>query len=141
MNDPATHFATAASGTPTGTGRYVDRTAITPVEILPGLSFQPVLGTDTLLNFVTYAPHSEAPLHTHEEEQVVLVLEGELHFQLNEHTRVMRPGDVAVVPAWVPHGAHTLDVPCVQVDFFNPPRQTLVAQADAAIAASSQLCG
>ncbi|MFI7067678.1 cupin domain-containing protein [Kribbella sp. NPDC050124] len=140
MNDAATHFASSQGGTPADVGKYVDRTAIEAAEILPGLRFQPVIGTNALLNFVSYEPHSEAPLHTHEEEQIVLVLEGELHFHVNGHDRVLRPGDVVVVPPWVPHGAHTLDVPCLQVDFFTPARETLRRQAIAAIPGSSVQC-
>jgi quercetin dioxygenase-like cupin family protein len=140
MNDAQSHFTTSDGGTPVDVGRYVDRNAIAPVEILPGLGFQPILGVNALLNFVTYAPHSEAPLHTHEEEQIVLVLEGELHFHLNGHERVLHPGDVVVVPPWVLHGAHTLEAPCLQVDFFTPPRTTLREQALSAVLASSVSC-
>jgi quercetin dioxygenase-like cupin family protein len=42
----------------------------------------------------------------------------------------MRPGDVAVIPPWVPHGAHTLESSCVEVDMFTPPRRTLLEHAD-----------
>ncbi len=36
----------------------------------------------------------------------------------------MRPGDVAVIPSWVPHGAHTGDRTCKEIDVFAPPRET-----------------
>ena len=70
------HFS-SAGGTPTAPGRYVDVDAITPVEFVPGLEFRPVLGERTMTNFVRFAPHTEAPVHVHEEEQIVLVLDGE----------------------------------------------------------------
>ena len=46
-------------------------------------------------------------------------------------SRTMRPGDVAVIPPWVPHGARTLDSSCQEVDVFAPPRKTLVEHARA----------
>lgn len=128
------HFTTDAAGTPTSKGRYVDVASISPVELVPGLEFRPVLGERTMTNFVRFAPHSEAPLHVHEEEQIVIVLEGELEFELDGDVRLMRTGDVAVVPSWVPHGARTKDTPCYEVDVFNPPRRTLLAHAAAQIA-------
>jgi quercetin dioxygenase-like cupin family protein len=133
MSSDQQHFSTVAGGTPTAPGRYVDVDAIASVEFVPGLQFQPVLGEHTMLNFVTFAPHTEAPLHVHEEEQIVLVLDGEFEFEIDGDTRTMKTGDVAVVPPWVPHGAHTLDTTCREVDVFNPPRKTLldVAQAQA----------
>ncbi len=123
------HFSTEGAGTPTAPGRYVDVSAIAPVEFVPGLEFRPVLGQGMLANFVTFAPHTEAPLHVHEEEQIVIVLEGEFEFEIDGDTRVMRPGDVAVVPPWVAHGARTKDSSCVEVDVFNPPRRSLLEHA------------
>ncbi len=123
------HFTTEAGGTPTAKGRYVDVTQIEPVEFVPGLEFRPVLGERTMTNFVRFGPHTEAPVHVHEEEQIVLVLDGEFEFELDGDVRMMRTGDVAVIPAWVPHGARTKDTTCYEVDVFNPPRRSLLAHA------------
>ncbi len=82
-----------------------------------------------MVNFVSFEPHTEAPMHVHEEEQIVLVLEGEFEFELDGDIRTMRKGDVAVVPSWVPHGARTHDTSCLEVDVFNPPRRSLLAHA------------
>jgi quercetin dioxygenase-like cupin family protein len=131
-----THFSLEGSGEPTAPGRFVDVSAIAPLEMLPGLEFQPVLGEHVLVNFVSFEPHSEAPMHTHEEEQVVVVLEGEFDFTLDGHTRTMRPGDVAVIPPWVPHGAVTHDHPCREMDVFSPPRTTLMDYAASQVDAS-----
>jgi quercetin dioxygenase-like cupin family protein len=123
------HFSAETGGEPTAAGRFVEVSGLEPVSFLPGLDFRPVLGEDTMVNFVQFAPHTEAPRHAHAEEQIVIVLEGEFEFEIAGEVRTMRPGDVAVVPAWVPHGARTLDVPCHEVDVFNPPRQTLLEHA------------
>jgi unsaturated pyranuronate lyase len=128
--DAASHFSTEALGEPAGAGRYVRVDAITPAEFLPGLTFRPVLGQRAMANFVNYEPGAEAPRHVHEEEQMVIVLDGELHFDLDGDVRTMSRGDVAVIPAWVPHGAWTTDSSCLQVDVFCPPRKTLLALAE-----------
>jgi quercetin dioxygenase-like cupin family protein len=123
------HFSVEGGGTPEAAGRYVDVDAIEPVEFVPGLGFRPVLGEHTMLNFVTFEKNTEAPRHVHVEEQIVLVLDGEFEFEIDGDVRTMRTGDVAVVPPWVPHGAHTKDTTCREVDVFNPPRQTLLDHA------------
>jgi len=135
------HFSSEATGTPTAKGRYVDVSAITPVEFVPGLEFRPVLGERTMTNFVRFAPHTEAPVHVHEEEQIVIVLEGEFEFELDGEVRTMRAGDVAVAPAWVPHGARTKNSSCSEVDVFNPPRRSLLEHAAAQITADEQAQG
>jgi quercetin dioxygenase-like cupin family protein len=131
VTDSQTHFSSEARGVPTGPGRFVTVNDIDAVEFVPGLEFRPVLGDNVMTNFVTYAPHTEAPVHVHEEEQVVIVLDGELEFVIDGQTKLMRPGDVAVIPSWVPHGARTLEVGCTEVDVFTPPRKTLLDHARA----------
>lgn len=120
------HFSTEAGGVPTSAGRYVDVDTVPAVEFVPGLQFRPVLAERTMANFVTFAPHTEAPRHVHEEEQIVIVLDGEFEFELDGDVRMMRKGDVAVIPSWVPHAARTKDSPCTEIDVFNPPRQSLL---------------
>src|SRR5438874_7622222 len=131
MTDSETHFSTEAGGVPTGPGRFVTVSDIDAVEFLPGLEFRPVLGDNVMTNFVTFAPHTEAPMHVHEEEQVVIVLEGELEFVIDGETKLLKPGDVAVIPSWVPHGGRTLETGCTEVDVFTPPRKTLLDHARA----------
>jgi quercetin dioxygenase-like cupin family protein len=120
------HFTDAAGGIPQAPGRFVSAGDIVPVEMLPGLEFQPVLGGRTLVNFVSFGPRTETPYHVHEEEQIVVVLEGECEFNIDGNVRTMQVGDVAVIPSWVPHGARTLDTTCRELDVFTPPRQTLL---------------
>ncbi len=128
------HFSTEAGGQPASTGRFVSLEEVMPVEFVPGLTFRPVLGERTMTNFVTFAPHTQAPVHVHEEEQIVIVLDGEFEFDLDGDVRTMRTGDIAVVPPWVPHGARTKDSMCYEVDVFNPPRKTLLERAAAQVA-------
>ena len=139
LGDATSHFTTEPGGTPAGPGRYVNVDAVTPVEFLPGLGFRPVLGQRGMANFVSFEPGTEAPRHVHEEEQIVIVIDGEFTFDLDGDVRTMRRGDVAVVPSWVPHGAWTTDSPCLEIDVFVPPRESLLklAEAQAAEAATA----
>lgn len=109
-------------------GQFVDVDSDTPrVEFATGLSFRPVLGENVMTSFVSFEPHTEAPRHAHDEEQITIVLEGELEFDLGGETRILTKGQLAVVPSNVPHGARTHDSSCLEVDVFSPPRQALLA--------------
>lgn len=141
MSSGQEHFNTVAGGTPTAPGRYVEVASIPSTEFVPGLQFQPVLGERTMVNFVTFAEHTEAPMHVHEEEQIVIVLDGEFEFDIDGEVRTMRVGDVAVVPPWVRHGAHTNGTTCREVDVFNPPRKTLLEAAQAQLPQGGIIAG
>lgn len=134
MSDAASHFTTEALGEPAGPGRYVSIDEVKSAEFVPGLTFRPVLGQRAMTNFVHFEPGAEAPRHVHEEEQIVIILDGEMTFDLDGDVRVMRKGDVAVIPSWVPHGAWTTDTSCLEVDVFSPPRKSLLALAEAQLA-------
>lgn len=125
------YFAQPGSGAaPVAKGHFVDLAHdVEPVMFVPGLEFRPALGQATMLNSVHFEPHTVAPLHAHDEEQLTLVVEGELEFEIDGEVRILTPGMVAVVPANVPHGARTHELACQEYDIFNPPRQALLALA------------
>jgi quercetin dioxygenase-like cupin family protein len=123
VTDPDRYFAGDRSTQGSGRGSFVAWDALDPIEMVPGLGFQPVLGENVMVNFVRFAPNTVAPLHWHDEEQVSFVLEGELEFEVGGETRVVRRGEAVVIPPNVPHGARTYEGACLEVDVFHPPRR------------------
>jgi quercetin dioxygenase-like cupin family protein len=108
-------------------GAYVEVDEdVAAVEFVPGLVFRPVVGDQLMANFVRFDPDTVAPLHSHEEEQITVVIEGELEFDLAGDRRTMRPGMAVVVPPGVPHGARTHATSCFEIDIFHPPRRVLL---------------
>lgn len=126
MPDAARYFAADAAAAGTGKGTFVSWGELEPLEMVPGLEFQPVLGEGVMVNFVSFDPHTEAPLHWHEEEQISFVLEGELEFEVAGETQTLRRGQAVVIPPNVPHAARTYDGSCLEVDVFHPPRRGLL---------------
>jgi quercetin dioxygenase-like cupin family protein len=123
MSDPETYFA-GDSGTQSQlVGTWMRWDDLEPLVMVPGLTFQPVLGEKLMANFVTFAPNTEAPVHWHDEEQITFVLDGELEFEVAGETRTLRRGDAVSIPPNVPHGARTRGEGCVEVDVFHPPRR------------------
>lgn len=96
---------------------------------LPGQRCRPILGENMLANVVYFEAHAEAPVHTHVEEQIVVVLEGEIDYEIDGKVRTLRRGDIAMIPPWSPHGGRTGDEPCVELEIFSPPREPLLDAA------------
>jgi unsaturated pyranuronate lyase len=122
VTDPERYFAGDAATQAAG-GAFVQWDAIEKIEMVPGLNFQPVLGERVMVNFVSFDPHTEAPLHWHEEEQISFVVDGEFEFEVGGEKRIVRKGEAIVIPPNVPHAARTFDSPCLEVDVFHPPRR------------------
>jgi len=62
------------------------------------------------------------PLHHHESEQISVVFEGALKFELEGREVMVRAGEVLVIPSNVPHSALALE-DTVGIDVFSPIRQ------------------
>ncbi len=124
----------AGHGEPTEPGRIVTvETELPGIDLTPGLRSHPLVGKKLLASFVRYQPNSVAPLHAHEEEQVFIVLEGELEITLGDEVRRVKAGDAALIPAWVPHSVRSLDQPAYQLDVFSPPRRALLELLEARV--------
>jgi quercetin dioxygenase-like cupin family protein len=103
-------------------GRFVHVDDLEPLHVVAGMEFRPV-STDTVMtNFVTIEPNAPLAVHHHVEQQIAIVLSGELTFTVGEEARVMRAGDCVVIPPWVPHGGAAGPQGCTAVDVFTPPR-------------------
>jgi len=61
------------------------------------------------------------PLHHHESEQISLVLEGALKFELEDREVMVRAGEVLVIPSNVPHSALAIE-DTIGIDVFSPIR-------------------
>jgi quercetin dioxygenase-like cupin family protein len=130
MTDADRYFAMDPQGGAATGGTYVEVDKdVSAVEFVPGLLFRPVVGNKLMANFVRFRPNTVAPVHTHEEEQITIVIEGEFEFDLAGEIRIMHPGMAAVVPSGVPHGARTHDASCFEIDIFHPPRRALLELA------------
>jgi quercetin dioxygenase-like cupin family protein len=126
MTDPDRYFAGDTNARATEPGAFVKWDEISPIEMVPGLNFQPVMGRHVMVNFVRLEPNTEAPLHWHEEEQISFVIDGEFEFELDGVKQIVRRGEAIVIPPNVPHAARTYDSACFEVDVFYPPRKGLL---------------
>lgn len=71
--------------------------------------------------------------HRHENEQASYVLEGSMRFWLGENgetERVVKAGEVLMIPSNLPHGAEALE-DSLSLDIFGPPRQDWIDGTDA----------
>ena len=127
MTDEAEYFRTNADASidPHYEPRYLQvEQDLLDLRVEPGLILHPVFGRNMTLSFVFMEPSSVAPVHQHPQEQIGTVIEGSYEFELDGRKKVVRKGDVYVVPPNVPHGAVTHNESCLVLDVFSPPRES-----------------
>ena len=127
MSDPDKYFAGEAATRAQAAGSWVRWDELDPLVMVPGLTFQPIVGDKVMANVVSFEPHTEAPVHWHDEEQFTYVMDGEFEFTVAGETRLMRRGDAVVIPPNVPHGGRSGPEGCEVIDVFTPPRAGILA--------------
>ena len=96
---------------------------LTLKEILPGAKMWAIGMENSMLTYFDIAPDSDFPEHSHESEQITLVLDGELCFSYGGKTVTLKKGDAVAIPSNVPHRAVTAEKPCRAVDAWSPIRK------------------
>ena len=64
--------------------------------------------------------------HYHSNEQTTIVIEGEMRIQYGTEKKIMRAGDVCIIPSNVIHSAQILKVPFRSYDIFYPVRADFI---------------
>jgi quercetin dioxygenase-like cupin family protein len=107
-------------------GRFVNIDELDPLIPGPGLQFRPVTTDSVMTNLVTFEPDTPTPIHHHSEQQIAIVLAGELTLTVGGETKTMRTGDCVVIPPHVPHGGDSGPEGCTVLDVFTPPRAAIL---------------
>jgi quercetin dioxygenase-like cupin family protein len=90
---------------------------------VPGARMWAVGLKKTMLTYFELAPNTKFPDHSHEAEQITMVLEGELTFGYGGKTVTLKPGEVITIPSNVRHSVITGPRPCKAVDAWSPVRK------------------
>jgi quercetin dioxygenase-like cupin family protein len=90
--------------------------------IFPGVQIFTTAGETMMLSFVEFEPHAEVKPHSHPHEQMGLLLEGELTFEIGDERHVLQPGQMWRIPGGVTHRAIAGDTKVRALDVFHPIR-------------------
>lgn len=101
---------------------FDDLTAIHPAAIWDGVAARAVHGERMTLAVVELDPDSVVPEHSHENEQLGIVLRGSVRFRVGGEERALGPGATWRIEANTPHEVRTGHEGAVVVDVFAPPR-------------------
>jgi len=70
------------------------------------------------------------PRHSHVNEQITWIISGALKLIFDDGERILREGEMLLIPANVPHAAEALE-DTVDIDVFAPPREDWINKSDA----------
>ena len=91
-------------------------------EIAPGVRISTFWGDRTLLSIVEVDEGSVVPRHSHSHEQSGIVLEGEIEMGIGEESKVLKQGEMYIIPGNVYHYAKPHNGFGKALDIFSPVR-------------------
>jgi quercetin dioxygenase-like cupin family protein len=101
---------------------FADLAGLPPLPIWDGVVARAVESERLTLSVVELDPGAVIPEHTHENEQVGLLLEGSMRFRVGDETRDAVRGTTWSIPANVPHDVVVGPDGAVVVEVFAPRR-------------------
>ena len=101
---------------------YLNIEDIKPMEMLDGFTAQFVHTKEMTISYWDVKKGSELPEHSHYHEQISQVIEGEFRFTIDKETKVMTPGQIAVIPSNAVHSGLAV-TDCKIMDIFVPVRE------------------
>ncbi len=91
-------------------------------EIMPGY-YGKLVHSDTMsLVFWEVDKDAKVPEHSHKNEQIMHVIEGEFQLTLEGESKRYYPGDILVIAPYKKHSGKALTA-CKLLDVFSPPRE------------------
>ena len=94
---------------------------ITPKEIMPGFHGRFIHSEAMTVAHWEIDAGSVLPMHSHPQEMIINLMNGELELTVGDESRTLVSGDVVVIPGDVPHGGKAI-TDCQIIDVWHPPR-------------------
>ncbi|MBC7091974.1 MAG: cupin domain-containing protein, partial [Nitrososphaeria archaeon] len=109
------------------------------VDLVEGAKSRLVVGEKVLISFIEMEPNMFFPLHTHESEQVMIVIEGSITEFLGDEKVLLKKGDAVVIGSGLQHGGKVSEEGCKAIDIFVPPREDYINKLKALESSKSPL--
>jgi quercetin dioxygenase-like cupin family protein len=103
-------------------GALDELAALAPFKVWDGVIARSVDGERVAFAVVELEPSTIVPEHSHENEQLGIVLRGSVSFRVGDEVRDLEPGGTWRIAPNVPHEVHTGPEGAVVIDVLAPVR-------------------
>ena len=93
-----------------------------PYHLMEGIHARAVHGEQLTFAVIDLAPYLRMPEHVHPQEQLGVVVRGELTLTIGGDSMLRRVGEMWVIPGEVPHSVVVGPQGCSVAEAFSPPR-------------------
>jgi quercetin dioxygenase-like cupin family protein len=102
---------------------FRDLAGIPPQRLSPGYLARAVHGSGITFAVVEIDAHAELPEHSHQNEQLGIVIQGSVTFRVGTEEKTVQPGGIWSIPPDTPHFVRAGAEGAVVLDLFTPARE------------------
>lgn len=88
-------------------------------EMMPGIWLKSIYHDQQQVTLVTFKPFAQVPEHSHEEQQISVIIEGKMDVIINGERISVHKGDVLVLPPGTVHGVEVSPRGAKAVETWN----------------------
>ncbi len=111
--------------------RVIRYREVPPFEVAPGVKVNLVSAEKLSIIFSSMEPNATVPLHRHEAEQIMIVVDGAGDQIADGKLYHLEKGDVFIAPSNLEHGTYVSGQGLKTIEAFSPPRHDYVARLEA----------
>jgi quercetin dioxygenase-like cupin family protein len=100
--------------------RYYPKESLCLAEDVPGMRQWAVYLDQAMLTYFEVDPDCRFESHSHESEQITMVLEGVLYFEQGDKVIGVKAGETIAIPSHAPHAVFTREAAVKAVDAWSP---------------------
>jgi quercetin dioxygenase-like cupin family protein len=118
--------------------QFVRFEGVRAFELAAGVTARPLFGDGAMLNLIEFQPGSTVEKHSHEHEQLGIVLRGMQALVVDGVAHELGPLEGYVLPGGVEHSAYCGADGALVLDVFNPVRDDYRERWSSAVRAASE---
>jgi len=100
--------------------QYYSKEDLKLINDVPGARQWAVSLDQTMLTYFEVDPNCRFESHTHESEQITMVIEGVLYFEQGNNVIGVKAGEAIAIPSNAPHAVFTMESAVKAVDAWSP---------------------
>lgn len=100
--------------------KYYPKKNLQLLDDIPGARQWAVSLINTMLTYFEVDPNCTFDSHSHESEQITMVLEGVLYFEHGESIFEVKAGETIAISSNIPHAVFTREAAVKAVDAWSP---------------------
>jgi quercetin dioxygenase-like cupin family protein len=104
---------------------FVNINDVPEKEILAGYKAKFIHTSNMTFVYWDIEAQQKLPKHSHPHEQVAHLIHGEFELTIGTETKIMKAGDLAIIPANIKHSGYSI-TDCKIIDAFYPIREDYI---------------